>query len=325
MATSIRIKLPSNYKGNHTQDVKTFVTSFEIFCQASSIEVDKRVALIGSFLEEEALSYYTVLIENTPTITWDQFKISFYKVFDLKDQFHLPELELMSRIKLDDEQISSYFISKLTLINKVDRSMSNERKVLHLVSGLPNNVRKSLPLIESLTLDNFLQVVSSIMDNSFSQSGISNFESVVNKPVTKSYSQDDVQNLIKSTIKLTLAEQSSVDGSHDTIAKLDVKPIANIRTKVQCTICNKLGHSFLQCFHNPNRNMYVQPNHYITTVPKQFNSNYRGRNFDPNYKSQFSSVHNSNSCEECGHVNSQNVHSSKSNGARSKNNSHNLN
>lgn len=299
-----RVKPPTSFKGEPGQDVEIFIKSFDIFCTASSIPTETKVSVIGNLLESDALSYYTILLKNTPTITWENFKIAFLAVFDSKDQYFLPEVELMSRVKLESESMASYFISKLALMDKLDVSMSNENKVKHLVNGLSADVRKSLPLRENLTIENFLQVTSSITDGCKSSSNSNQFTASNNHNVAYSSTHDELKDFIKATIRLTLEEGNSSLVKQQDVAAVETKGASGAITKPQCTICSKFGHDFRSCYHNPRNSksgLPYNPYYKSTNV-----GTYKGRNYDPNYKTRVYNVNSTPSCEQCGHVNRDN-------------------
>lgn len=311
MMAAFRVKLPDRYGGEATEDVNTFIKTFEIFCSASTIATDKKVPVIGNLLKGEALEYYTILTKNNPEIAWDQFKLALLAVFDTKDPYHLPEQELISRVKTEDESMTSYFIAKLSLMEKLNSSMPSDQKIKHLVNGLSAEMRRLLPFRESLTLDNFLQVTSSLSE-SFRLPSKPSLPIAQALPVNVHDSMDsfrqEMKDLVKSTVRLALNDSKSSSCMETEVALTSMSSPSSVIPKPRCTICSKLGHNFMSCYYNPRNvsqgNSNASYNPYTRSNNSGGGGGYKGRNYDPNYRSRVQNTNTVPPCQQCGHINS---------------------
>lgn len=144
------------YDGSPLSDVNTFVRDFEDLADSYGWNDQDKLKRAPLYLTAAAKDWYHVNVKGT-TITWSSF-VEKLKEYFLPTRFdtYLRE-ELRNRFQKPGEPVANYILAKLTLCQKLDSGMTDEKKIEHLYPGLNDSLRMALYPFNPKTVKEFLE------------------------------------------------------------------------------------------------------------------------------------------------------------------------
>ena len=142
--TMTNIIKPRPFKGEAGSDVEDWTREFERCCKFNKWDDDEtKISVFPNFLEEIASRWYGCQTDMTETEKeWKNWKKALIEAFSgsVADRFKT----LMSRKLLPDETAESYYYDIMSLCSRQEEKMPDEKKVFHLLQGLPDSLREKI-------------------------------------------------------------------------------------------------------------------------------------------------------------------------------------
>lgn len=222
----LKIELPVKFSGDGVLQPDVWL---ERFCMTATIaewtETDM-VKYLPMFLTGIAASWAKTI---TLDVEWKSVKKSFLETFLTTTQVQFPELALHERVYREGlEQINQYYFDKIHLCQLFDPLMTSEKKVQHLIKGLPVRWQTSLFASQQLSPEDLLVIINKMRDSEVRSVPVAS----ASVPITV--------DVIRDIIKTELAKIPSV-------AAMSV--VEKQQDLVECQICHKKGHTADNCFH----------------------------------------------------------------------------
>lgn len=148
---------PQSFHGFASEDPKMYIDAFEEVAKTNRWTNDITALQFPNYMQGVALKWWRTYKQNLiraavpPALpqapTWDNIKTEFEKAFISVGRQVSAELLLDARKQKYDESCESYFYDILELCDRIDLTMSKDRKIRHLLKGLrPYYLEKIMPL-----------------------------------------------------------------------------------------------------------------------------------------------------------------------------------
>jgi len=247
------------------QDVADFIERYEEVGIASGWNNSIFVQQLALSLSGHASGWW----RNRPSTSsqdWGDIKKELKDLFSDGTSVESDKIKLANRILRGDESTMQFYISVVSLCDKVDPNMEEKEKIEFLIRGFSRDVRKRAVGISLVTLEqvrNFLKQVQPFRKDVFGESDNSGFVGVVKsgfssgtEPDMRSTSHpltaDDVKRLVSDTMREEMEKwkNSSMNfqtGSNPSWNSRHPSGRAN-NTDFKCYGCGKVGHIKRNCY-----------------------------------------------------------------------------
>jgi hypothetical protein len=186
---------PSVYTGQKGQNVYNWLKRFEALCSGNGWTTDEqKIRHLNAYLNGTALSWFNSAAFNPNTAQWNDVKTAFLKYFDHASNMLSLELELQKRQMSLSENPISYYQDIKDLCERIDSSMSEEKKLKELYKGLPPAHAQLVCMLQPKTVAEFWEKLM-IVEQSL---GIANMRSD-EKVISQIYKEDTPKNVVKTT------------------------------------------------------------------------------------------------------------------------------
>lgn len=214
-----KLNIP-NFSGHYNEDIRSWLFIAEQIMSTANINYGKRCQVISGYLRDSALQWFRKCYEETPILTWDEFKTKLLMAFEP------PNLQTRLRMSLDrlkqGHNLQTYILKFMTIMNQT-KDMTETDKVHTFVRGLAPKTRAEVGYQSPRTLEEAIRIASGYDSNFFHQKDIDPKDSIEKGP-------RQIEN-----------------------NKMDICMGQTIRNKTQrnrpmiCYNCNRRGHKASEC------------------------------------------------------------------------------
>lgn len=244
-----KIELPERFSGTDSADPQIWLSTYELHSRVAGWAENDMIKYFPMFLTDTAHTWYITCGQSTD---WKVLRQTFLKTFALNRDATFPERSLVERsFREGYETVRQYYFDKLRLCINVDPDMDVNKKIQHLISGLPLRWQNTLVSCPPLTLDDLLDKILVLCENENKSASISS-ATVFSVDVLKEVVASEVGKAIQAC---SLVQQQSIPVSENTSNNNNS---ANSTFVWKCQICNRIGHSARYCYqrYKSNRGNY---------------------------------------------------------------------
>jgi hypothetical protein len=156
--------MPGKFRGGMEENVEEWIAIFDRIATANNWNEEKKVGILGCFLEGEAYSWYaTQLILPVPPVLWNEWREGLIRTFRHCEELKYTRLE--SRRMESNDTPESYYFDMVRLCHQCDPNMTNVAKIYHLERGLPTGLKRDFVLTRPGTPEEFLVILQRIWIN----------------------------------------------------------------------------------------------------------------------------------------------------------------
>lgn len=144
--------VPDTFTGSNIS-VEKFFESVEAAISVNKWTQKNFVLFARKFLKGEALAFFDLLKETEASLTFETFKSKFSEQF--KDAAKIARLHIeLQNTKFDLSTSFSEYVFKIkTICAKIDKSMSEQQIIFHVMKGLPLSVKTVFSMLPHSTMD----------------------------------------------------------------------------------------------------------------------------------------------------------------------------
>lgn len=157
---------PKIFKGQRNENVNDFLEHYDEVALLNHWASDEKLRRLPAYLDLNAKSWYKSEIANLQSPQWTDVRAALKTKFGPSKPEYLHFQQMLDRRMKIDEGITSYYYSKLALLEKLSQTLTDDDKIMHIMNGLlpsylervmldtfktPEDLRQKLKLIEEAT------------------------------------------------------------------------------------------------------------------------------------------------------------------------------
>ncbi|KAK8786811.1 hypothetical protein V5799_023416 [Amblyomma americanum] len=147
-------RIPKPFHGGYSEDAQDWLDQFERVARFNGWDDSAKIRNVYFSLEDAARIWY----ENRETslTTWQDFRRQLLETYTSSDRHEQAERELTARIQLPNENVAMYVEEVTRLCNRADPTMTEEKKLRHLMRGVKEQLFCGLVRSPPRTVAEFL-------------------------------------------------------------------------------------------------------------------------------------------------------------------------